>query len=124
MHQLLIDKYQWFIDNGFYLIFDSAYLLLPFLITPYDGVKPASTKDTCNHHLSSCCTYVECAFGAIYQRWGIPWRPLAFNLVHNIRIVDNIFRIHNCIVQYELDNNTRTFDYDDDKYINQEVADH
>ena len=108
LYELFIKKYQWFIDNGLYLIGDSAYALRPFLITPYDGAKGGSKEDDFNYHLSSCCIYVECTFGEIYKRWGILWRPLAFKLVHNIRIVDSLLHLHNFIIKFEMDNNICT----------------
>ena len=93
----------------------------PFHITPYDNAKPGSKEDAFNFHLSSCHIYVECAFGEMYKRWGFLWRPLTFKLVNNICIIECIFYVHNYVIQFELDNNIRTFDRLDENYMTTEM---
>ena len=122
LYKILTKKYQWFIENGLYLVGDSAYALRPFLITPFDNAKAGTKEDAFNYHLSSCRIYVECAFGEMYKRWGILWRPLAFRLQHNMKIIDSVLRLHNYIIQYEMDNDIRTFDRNDDMFINMEMS--
>lgn len=121
LYHNLVKSHQWYIDHGFYLIGDSAYAQRPFLITPYDNAKPGTKKDAFNFHLSSCRIYVECAFGEMYKRWGILWRPLSFKLCNSIRIIESIFRLHNMIIQFELDNNIRTFNQSDQQFMSEEM---
>jgi len=57
----------------------------------------------------------------MYKRWGILWRPLSFKLSNNVRIVECIFRLHNYVIQFDLDNNIHTFNYkNDEDYMLQE----
>ena len=121
LYKDLVDSHQSYIDHGFYLIGDCAYAQRPFLITPYDNAQPGSKQDAFNFHLSSCRIYVECAFGEMYKRWGILWRPLSFKLNNSIRIIESIFRLHNFIIQFELDNNIRTFNQNDHNYMSEEM---
>ena len=123
LYKHITKKYQWFIDHGLYLVGDTAYSQRPFLITPYDNAKSNSKEDTFNYHLSACRIYVECAFGEIYKRWGILWRPLSFRLNNSIRIIESIFRLHNIIIQYELDHNIRTFNKKEQITLSKEMHD-
>lgn len=53
-----------------FLLGDSAYLLLTWLMKPYPeggGVTPRQLNF--NHQLSQACVSVECAFGLLKGRW-------------------------------------------------------
>lgn len=42
--------------------------------------------------------HVEQAFGIMFARWGILWRPLRFSLAQNVRVVQLAMVLHNfCI---------------------------
>ena len=101
-------------SEGLYFFGDSAYALRSFLLTPYPGSVPYSTRDTFNYHLSSCRIFVECAFGEIDMRWGILWRPLRFSLEHSTNIIDGCMRIHNFIVDFRNAENTANTEAQDD----------
>ena len=47
----------------------------------------------------------ECTFGALYNIWGILWRPLLFSLHHNGVVIDSICRLHNFIIKYDMEHN-------------------
>lgn len=100
LYEQLVNDYQTFIQNGFYLIGDSAYALASFLLKPFDGATPYSDEDSFNFFLSSSRIYVECCFGEIDGRWGILWKPLAFSLGRNLAVIDAVMRLHNFIVDY------------------------
>lgn len=55
-------------------------------------------EDAFNFYLSSLRIHVEQAFGIMVARWGILWKPLAFDLHRNTRIICAIMKLHNfCI---------------------------
>lgn len=99
LHQKLIEKFNDLLDNGLYLVGDSAYAIKSFLLTPFDNATPKSAKDSFNYHHSTCRIWVECAFGEIDMRWGILWRPLQFDLDKNILVIDAVMRLHNYLVE-------------------------
>ena len=44
---------------------------------------------------------IECAFGIIYQRWGVLWRPLRYRFDRRAPLVGACIRLHNfCIDQH------------------------
>ena len=100
LYKWLTSNWRWLKDRGFYFIGDSAYSLKSFLVTPFDGVMHGTPEDDFNFFHSSSRISVECAFGEIDLRWGILWRPLGFNMKHNINTIDACLRLHNFIVDY------------------------
>ena len=107
------------ISLGFYFLGDYACALRPFWLTPYDNVKHGTPEDALNYHLSTNRIYVECAFGEIDSRWGIFWSPLRFDLNQNLLVIDAALRLHNFIVQNDLNSGTRhtlssTMEFDDE----------
>ena len=105
LYEQLQNKMEWLLEKKYYLIGDSAYSIRSFLLVPYDRSTPGSKEDGFNYHLSACRIYVECTFGALYNRWGILWRPLLFSLQHNVVVIDSVCRLHNFIIKYEMDHN-------------------
>jgi hypothetical protein len=86
----------------FYLIADSAYALRSFLLTPFPTAGIGTAEDGFNYYHSCNRIVVECAFGEIYARWGIFWRPLQYNLSQHKYIIDAAFRLHNFLVNHRL----------------------
>jgi hypothetical protein len=100
LYGLLMNKWQWLKEKGFYFIGDSAYSLKSFILTPFDGVRHGTAEDNYNFFQSSQRICVECAFGEIDLRWGILWRPLQFSMKHNTQVIDACMRLHNFIVDF------------------------
>ena len=107
LYASLVERCAELLEKGWYIVGDSAYTLRTFLITPFDGTEHGRKEDNFNYFQSSCRIYVECAFGEIDNRWGIFWRPLKFSLDNNIQTIEVAFRLHNFIVNYDLDNGIR-----------------
>jgi len=116
LYKQLIEDSMFLAEKGFYILGDSAYQLMSFLLTPFDGVQPYSSQDNFNFFHSSNRIFVECAFGEIDGRWGIFWKPLPYSLEKNIRIIDAAFRLHNFIVDCRLSRDTThgLLNYNDD----------
>ena len=51
--------------EGLFLVGDSAYPLMGFLLVPYEGVKTLSEEDSFNFWLSNSRIQIECAFGEL-----------------------------------------------------------
>jgi len=100
LYSWLSENWTWMKDKGFYFIGDSAYSLKSFLVTPFDNAVHGTDEDNFNFFHSSSRISVECVFGEIDLRWGILWRPLCFNMKHNINTIDACLRLHNFIVDY------------------------
>ena len=127
LYKQLLEDSRILADNGFYILGDSAYQLMSFLLTPFDGVQPYSSHDNYNFYHSSNRIFVECAFGEIDGRWGIFWKPLPYSLEKNILIIDAAFRLHNFIVDCRLsrDNTDSSLNYNEDgerEQLDQEMA--
>lgn len=91
------------------------------LLVPYDRAQPGSKEDSFNYQLSSSHIYVECAFGTMYTKWGILWKPLQFRLKHNVVVViDTICWLHNFLIDYEPDNNLQPSNSTD--YIDEDMT--
>jgi hypothetical protein len=101
LYQKLVSNYSFFMRHGLYIIGDSAYPLLVFLLKPFDNAAPYSEEDAFNFYLSSARIKVECCFGEIDgTRWGIFWRPLSYSLKDNLSVIDAAMRLHNFIVDF------------------------
>ena len=100
-----------YMNNPFYIIGDSAYLLHPFLLLPFDNALPHSIEDTFNYiTTSSSRSNVECAFGEVDDQWGIFWHPLKFDLDKQKNIIDDAFWLHNFILDYKERHNVQEDD--------------
>ena len=88
------------LDNGYFILGDSAYCIKSFLLPPYDNAEPRSQEDDFNFYHSSARITVECAFGEIDLRWGIFWKRLNYNLENSSIIIEGAMRLHNFLVDY------------------------
>ena len=100
LHKALQRKWNWLREKGCFILGDSACALRSYLLTPFDRTVHGTAKDNYNFFHSSSRICVECAFGEIDMRWGILWKPLKFNLVNSIQVIDACLRLHNFIVDY------------------------
>jgi DDE superfamily endonuclease len=109
LYDLLIECSRELLEKELFIAGDSAYGLTPFLIVPFEADElttqndPLKAKDSFNFHLSSCCIYIECAFGELVMRWGIFWRTLLFDLKKSIKIIQACMLLHNFILDNERD---------------------
>ena len=92
------------LQEGFYLICDSAYALGSFLVTPYDNAIYGTAEDDFNFLHSSSRICIECTFGEVDMWFGILWKPLGFIMRSNIQVIDVCLRLRNFIVDYREDN--------------------
>ena len=84
--------------EGLFLVGDSAYPLMGYLLVPFECIKPLSEEDSFNYWLSNSRIQIECAFGELIMRWGIFWRPLRMNLTQSGRIIGAAMLLHNFLV--------------------------
>ncbi len=82
----------------FFIAGDEAYSTFDFIVCPWGGRNLAIFQDSFNYWQSHLRIHIECAFGELVQRWGILWRPLAFNLKQSIQIIQVLARLHNLCV--------------------------
>ena len=97
MYKKLLEKAEELLRLGLYFVGDSAYSIRSFLLVPFDNAAVHGTEDGFNYHHSTCRIWVECAFGEIDMRWGIP-----FSLSRNVKVIDATMRMHNYIVERRL----------------------
>ena len=80
----------WYKD-GYFFLADAAYCLMPWCITPYEGVQGRnSPNDIFNFHLAKGRQVVERAFGMVMRRWRILIRPLE---VHSVKKMNKIVKV-------------------------------
>ena len=100
---MLCELQEEFKKRGLFISGDSAYSPTPFLVSPYHvdeiGDDVNGALDSFNFHHSSCCIYIECAFGEFIMRWGIFWRTLRFDLAKSAKIVQVGMLLHNFIIE-------------------------
>jgi hypothetical protein len=83
---------------GYFILGDAAYKAIPRCLTPYEGRGTTEGEKNFSFYQSSLRINIECAFGALYKRWGVLWRPLSCSLKHNVLVVQACFALHNfCI---------------------------
>mmetsp|Transcript_10432 Transcript_10432/g.19511 ORF Transcript_10432/g.19511 Transcript_10432/m.19511 type:complete len:253 (+) Transcript_10432:387-1145(+) len=80
LYQQLVEDCDIFIRNHLYIIGDSAYALMAFLLKPFDNAAPYSDSDAFNFYLSSSRIKVECCFGEVDARF---WNTLEATCVYN-----------------------------------------
>ena len=106
-YKVLEEKWKYFLQEGLYLISDSAYASRSFLITPFDNAIHGTSQDDFNFFHSSSRIYIECTFGKVDMRWGILKKPLGFTLSNNIQVIDAWIWLHNFIVGFREENQKR-----------------
>ena len=87
---------------------DNAYSCTKNFINPWPGVNLINRfpfRDSFNYRLSGGYrNSIERAFGVLYARWGIFWRPLCFRLSKLPVIIFVICKLHNfCLDEKELE---------------------
>ena len=83
------------LNAPFYLLADSAYKGHSSVMTPFDGKQTSKWRDSFNFHLSQLRINIECAFGALCQRWGIFWRKMQGDYDLQPRIISVCMKLHN-----------------------------
>ena len=74
--------------DGFFLIGDAAYSLMPWLFTPYEGLNGVNTKeDVFNNRLSMARQVIERAFGMMISRWRILVASLSSQSVYKSTLI-------------------------------------
>jgi DDE superfamily endonuclease len=84
---------------GFVAIGDAAYRSTEHMVSMYSGLDRKKKKyDNFNYFASQCRIRIEMAFGMMYRKWGILWRPLSID-IGSVRILAlAIAMLHNyCI---------------------------
>ena len=68
LHDLLVEKKKFLLDNHLFLVGDSAYDLESFILIPHDNPSPLSPEDAYNYYHSNCRIRIECCFGELIMR--------------------------------------------------------
>jgi hypothetical protein len=103
LYELLKSKAAWLLQNGLFIVADSAYNLASWLINPYPNVTIVQdAKDNFNFWLSNSRIRVECAFGELIMRWGIFWRTILFDLDRVGPIIMAAMHLHNFLINERL----------------------
>lgn len=91
------------IGDGFYLVGDAAYKGFRHLLVPFDGQDLPKWHDSFNFHLSQIRIQIECAFGMLYNRWGIFWRGLRMTPENATKVIEAAIRVHNFVIDNDAD---------------------
>lgn len=83
---------------------DSAFSCSDSLVTPIGG---GTEQDTFDYHQSSNRMPIECAFGVLYQRWGILWRPLRMAFPRRSAVIGCLMRLHNLCIDRRIEEETK-----------------
>eukprot|EP00961_Rhodomonas_salina_P105607 1421783-Rhodomonas_salina.1 len=83
------------LPEPFAILADAAYKSIPRCLTLFDGRGRTEDEKNFSFFQSSLRINVECAFGALYQRWGILWHPLCSSLRRNVLVIRACFALHN-----------------------------
>jgi DDE superfamily endonuclease len=99
-----------FLEEGglppcYWIAGDSAYTCTEYLLTPYSKAAlllPGSetSRDAYNFYHSSHRVHIEQAFGLLVRRFGIFWRPLAFDLPRYGVFVGVAMGLHNWCINH------------------------
>ncbi|MGB1592517.1 MAG: transposase family protein, partial [Promethearchaeia archaeon] len=92
------------LPDPYFISGDSAFALSPSMITP-SGLPE---HDDYDYHQSSNRMPIECAFGIIYQRWGVLWRPLRCRFDRRAPLVGACIRLHNFCIDERVSFSMRT----------------
>jgi hypothetical protein len=105
------------VGKEFHMVLDEAYASIGGLhhMTPFTRHQLHSAMHTdnslylrmkaFNHVLSSQRITIERAFGMLVRKWGILWKPLAFTLRHNMKIIMVCAKLHNFCRKYWITEN-------------------
>jgi hypothetical protein len=99
-----------FLEEGglppcYWIAGDTAYTCTEYLLTPYSKAALLlhgfeTSRDAYNLFQSSHRVHIEQAFGLLVRRFGIFWRPLAFDLPRCSVIVGVMMRLHNWCIDH------------------------
>jgi hypothetical protein len=98
LYKLLKERCEYLLEHGLFLVGDTAYPLLTFLMVPFPKANAGSEEDAFNFWLSNSRIQIECTFGENVMRWGIFWRKMSFDLFTVGKIVNAAFLIHNYLI--------------------------
>jgi hypothetical protein len=88
------------LPEDYYILADAAYKAVPRCLTPYEGRGTTEAEKNFSFYQSSLRINIECAFGGLYKRWGVLWRPLSCSLKHNVLVVQACFALHNFCIDH------------------------
>lgn len=84
------------IADGHRIVADEAYAASEVLAVPWPGGGRGDRwKDGYNFYQSSSRIHIEQAFGMLYWRWGVFWRPLRVPFSKRPSLDRSCFRLHN-----------------------------
>lgn len=108
LYELLMSMVDELEEKGLFLVGDKAFMLSPFMMTPYDDAIPGSAEDGFNFWQSNSRIRSECCFGEVIMRWGIFWRTLRFDISQVGKIINAACKLHNFLIdeREELDGET------------------
>jgi hypothetical protein len=114
LFKILEESFDWLHDKGYFLVGDSAYLLMGHLMVPYSDAKSLSPEDAFNFWLSNSRIQIEYTFGKVVMRWGILWRKLLFDIQDVGKVITAAMLLHNFLVdkrESDLGFNSEDADY-------------
>jgi DDE superfamily endonuclease len=93
-----------FLSPGLCIFGDSAYVNNGYVVTPFKNVK-SGMKDFFNFFQSQLQISIECCFGMLVGRWGIPRRafPQAMTRRNLTGVVNCLCRLHNVYIDNQGD---------------------
>ena len=81
-----------------HLLGDPAYTSSESMLVPFPGTnlhEKEPYKESFNFYHSQIRINIECTFGIFVRRWGILWKPLAFDLDFTFELIHALCRLHN-----------------------------
>mmetsp|Transcript_23155 Transcript_23155/g.64385 ORF Transcript_23155/g.64385 Transcript_23155/m.64385 type:complete len:429 (+) Transcript_23155:970-2256(+) len=94
------------VDNlplNYVMIFDAAYPSSKHGVPMYFGVdKENPFCDNFNYYASQLRIRIEMAFGMMYQKWGVLWRPMRVSIDNVKCVVQAIARLHTFVINQRL----------------------
>ena len=89
----------------FYMVGDAAYPLSHKMLVPFVGSqRNIAAQDAFNFYLSQLRIRVEMAFGRLVRKWAILQGKLCCSLVMNSKIITACGRLHNFIIDNQVNN--------------------
>ena len=107
-----------YLHNRLCLFGDNAYVNRSYMATPYSQHSGIDiTRDHYNFFHSQLRINIECAFGILVQRWGILRKPFhhQYSIQKICKIVECLVRIHNFLIDNNLQENLPTEHIDEDQ---------
>jgi hypothetical protein len=93
-------------SDGYHFLGDAAYSLMPWLMTPFEGLFTlGGMQDVFNLHLSKGRQVIERAFGMMMKRWRILTTTLEYSVVRCNSIIKCCAMLHNMCLRDRLSRN-------------------